>query len=692
MSGTMSTHSPIVVQLCRSLQDDFNLANLPLRSDIKVLTCLTADQCISQIRKEMVNAVILDLENPAATGLALRVHLEEAGKRPIMGLIATEYPDFIKGWAKSFWIPMPIRVSAAIERIELFIDLHLAERKIERLSIELETEQIRTDNALKRVDALGRGTEQQVLERTRGIAAQNQEGQHQVYSQDLSRHPFLREPFVHEMINALPVMVYFKDSKSRFVYLNRQLAAFLNKDVDEVLGRQAEKLPSPYAELFDYKTDLEALANPQGISFERRVHLNGKMKTLFLGKQPFVIEGVEEPYLLGYGIDLSDQKVMEEKFSQTQKLEALGTMAGGIAHDFNNLLFAMLLNLSLIQKAVPGAKKDHYIAQMRQACERAKDMTSQILTFSKQQKHRIEPIDITLILDEVYSLSRSVTSKNIRFEHSYRCLNPRCLADPSQIHQVLMNLVNNAAYSLKKSGGHISVTLVDWEVADGDPMAQDLKPGKYLKIGVQDNGPGIAPEIIPRIFDPFFSTKPTDEGTGLGLSVAQGIIQRHQGWIKVSSSVAQGTRFDVYLPQTEISLARADQRPLPLDIGQTVGPRKRLVIVDDETLVLEPLCDFLQDEGFGLVAFDNPRLALDYCLKHIDDIDLILSDQNMPELTGLSFCKQISLKRPGLPLILYSGYSEQLTLECSIEAGASLLLSKPLDQDELLRAIKQLLA
>jgi len=687
----MSPSSPLVVQLCRSAQDDFDLSKLLRRRDIQVSVCLHADACFDLVRQGRVSAVILDLEHPSATGLALRIHLEEAGARPIVGLIAPEYPEFIKNWSKSFWIPSPIRASAAIERIELFIDLGLAEAKIEGLLLQVDEEQQKTEAAVRNAERISKNVEKEILSRTRQFAANIQTKGHKPSNGFNPDHPILNASLLNQTLNVLPLMVYFKDSTSRFVYLNHQLASFLRKDQDEVLGRLATSLPEPLAGLFDKESDDKALETPGGIHGERRIHLDGKIKTLLFGKQAFTVEGIEKPYLLGYGLDLSDQKVMEEKFSQTQKLEALGTMAGGIAHDFNNLLFAMLLNLSLIQRSTAEERREHYIGQMRQACERAKEMTGQILTFSKQQEHQITSVDLTEIIDEVHSLSRSVTPKNIRFERSYRCLNPNCLADPSQLHQVLMNLVNNASYALGTSGGHITLSLADIEVDAQDHISLDLKPGNYLKVGVQDDGPGIPSEILPRIFDPFFSTKPSDEGTGLGLAVAMGIVQRIKGCITVVSNKDSGTRFDVYLPQTEKPLARGDQRPLPLYAGKLVGFEKCLVVVEDEILVLRPLCDFLEDEGFKVVPFENPSLALEYCKDHLETISLVLTDQNMPEMSGLALCRQLSECRSDLPLILYSGYSSQLTLELAIEAGAKLLLSKPLRQEELLDAIKQLM-
>jgi len=265
------------------------------------------------------------------------------------------------------------------------------------------------------------------------------------------------------------------------------------------------------------------------------------------------------------------------------------------------------------------------------------------------------------------------------------------MGDPSQIHRVIMNLTGNAAFALKDRGGRIDLILEEWKITAQDTLAHDLKPGDYLRLAVTDNGPGIDPKIMPRIFDPFFSTKSSDEGSGLGLSVVLGILQSHKGHILCQSTLGKGTVFEVYLPLVQNDLANPPLAQVNQGEASALSQGAKILLVDDEVLVLEAMTDLLTSEGFVVSSFCDSIAALKEFLGHAFEYDLVISDQSMPHLSGLELAQALTKARKELPVILYSGFNQQLTEQSALKAGAKALLPKPIEQELLLSTIANLL-
>jgi PAS domain S-box-containing protein len=333
----------------------------------------------------------------------------------------------------------------------------------------------------------------------------------------------------------------------------------------------------------------------------------------------------------------------EEHLRQSQKLEAVGTMAGGIAHDFNNILTAILGNVELAGLDIPGEGPLHdYLSQIKNSTHRARDLVRRLLTFSRPQEAKRQVVALAPVVEEVVKLLRATIPSGVEIETALTAQVPDVEADSSELHQVLLNLGTNAAHALGSRNGRIEFRVRVVEIEPGGPTPHpDLQPGKYACIEVRDDGKGIPPDVVPRIFDPFFTTKAPGEGTGLGLSMAHGIMRAHGGAITVSSEVGVGTVFQLYFPAS--AQARSDSRsPIP---APTAGPKpgrgERILCVDDEPAIVMILQRVLRNAGYRPTGCANALEGLMALEASVEGFDLIITDLSMPRMSGLEFTRQI---------------------------------------------------
>ncbi len=390
-------------------------------------------------------------------------------------------------------------------------------------------------------------------------------------------------------------------------------------------------------------------------------------------------------------IDITEQKKLEARIRQAQKMEAIGTLAGGIAHDFNNILSAIIgyTNLALI-KSTMDSNLRHYIEQIYQAGERAKDLVNQILTFSRQTEQELKPVPVALIAKEVLKLLRSTLPTTIEICQDISTSFQRdiVLADPTQIHQVLMNLCTNAAQAMSARGGVLSVKVskieADAALIHGIP---DLQPGHYVVLTVRDTGQGMDATIVERIFDPYFTTKPPGEGTGLGLAVVIGIVKKLRGAITVSSEPDKGSVFRVYLPGLQEQASEQSDTREDLSTGS-----ERILLVDDETVLVELLREMLESLGYHVITSTASLDALKTFRSIPDKFDLIFTDMTMPKMTGIELARQCREIRPDVPIILSSGYSELINDKTVKEAGICEFVTKPYDISQIAKILRRALA
>ncbi|MBE0621171.1 MAG: PAS domain S-box protein [Burkholderiales bacterium] len=513
--------------------------------------------------------------------------------------------------------------------------------------------------------------------------------------------------FLELLLESMPLPVFYKDASACYAGCNSAFAKFIGKSRAEIVGKTVfEVLPHARAQIYRDK-DLDLLTGVVDVqTYESRVaHADGTPHDVIVHKARMLDDAGTTAGILGVITDITEIRRMEAardqlqaQLRESQKMEALGTLAGGVAHDFNNVLAAIIGNVELAHQDVgPGHVALESLEEIRKASRRATDLVQQILAFGRRQVLAREVIPLAPVLEESVRLLRTTLPAGVRLRVQCAPDAPAVLADATQVQQVLVNLCTNAWQAMdgQTRPGVIVVGLEACQhAADGAQSARaadlhgDLGSGRYACLTVRDNGSGMDEATLARIFEPFYTTKPMGKGTGLGLAVVHGIVQSHGAGIEVKSVPGAGTTFRIYFPAVE-ALAPAATAPAA-EGARAHGQGRRILYVDDDEAIVFLMTRLLERQGYHVSGYTDPVEALEAVRAQPDAFDLAVTDYNMPGMSGLEVAQALKEMRADLPVALASGYiTEELRAQAPA-AGVLELVYKPNTVDELYDVIARL--
>lgn len=487
--------------------------------------------------------------------------------------------------------------------------------------------------------------------------------------------------------NPDPIVVY--NNQGHPEYLNAAFTEVFGWQLDELKGKRISFVPDAQKEITHAKID-QLFASGKPVRFDTQ-RLNKQGDTIDVIVSAAAIKG-SEAESVGMVVNLTDvteRKRLGARLRQAQKMESIGTLAGGIAHDFNNALYSIIGYTDLTMDDVPeGSLARSNLKEILIAAHRAKNMVQQILTFSRQTEPEKKPVEVQSVVKEAIALLRTSIPTIIEIrQHIDSNCNP-VMADPTQIQQVVMNLATNAYHAMREKGGVLSIDVIKEKIIMDDSASYlDFHPGTYLKLSVSDTGHGMDKAIMQKIFDPFFTTKPVGEGTGMGLSIIHGIVKNHGGNIKVYSEPGKGTVFNVYFPMIEA-------KPVESKILSTRPVQKGsefILFVDDEETIVRMVRRTLERLGYQVATRTGSVDALEAFRANPDKYDLVITDMNMPNMTGIELAPRLLEIRADIPIILCTGFSDIANEKTAKAMGIREFVMKPVVREEIARTIRKVL-
>lgn len=482
-------------------------------------------------------------------------------------------------------------------------------------------------------------------------------------------------------------------AEGTIVYANPALSRLTGYELSELEGRSLRLLESPQQDASLYRKVWSSVL--AGNSWR------GDLKTRTKEGRDRLFEVMFTPvrdasgvvgHVVSVNLDVTDERALESQVVQAQKMQALGTLAGGIAHDFNNILGAIVGYAELARMhAEDPDKVRHAMLRVVESGRRARDLVQQILTFTRPTPSlERKPVQVRYLVREAVKMLRATLPATIEIREQFPSHLPTVLADPTHIHQVIMNLCTNAYHAMKDNGGVLELQLEAAQLDEhstGKPLG--LGSGNYVILSVRDTGHGMSPEVMERIFEPYFTTKEVGEGTGLGLSVVHGIVRALGGAIAVESRPGQGSLFRVYLPASAGDRSVEGLEKIP---GELPRGSERIVVVDDEDMLVQMTRQILEKLGYTVKDFSDPEKALSYLREHAAATDLLITDLTMPKLTGRQLAEAVWQIRPDLPVVLTSGYGEGFLEQKALSQGFAVFLKKPFSSTDLSTALRRALA
>jgi len=482
--------------------------------------------------------------------------------------------------------------------------------------------------------------------------------------------------------------LFIKDIEGRYVIVNQAFAGFLGLTPEQIVGKTSAQLMDSVAANLLSEQDRTAIESGTVQSFEYEITTGDKPRAFFATKAPYRDASGKIIGLVGAFRDISEFRAMEDRLRQSQKMEAIGTLAGGVAHDFNNILMVISGYGSVLADALAtDPKLRGHVEQIQKAGERAASLTRQLLAFSRKQAIQPVPLNLNTVVAGIEKLLHRLIGENISIITNLPPDPGMVLADAGQMEQVILNLAINARDALPE-GGRLTLEIKNSEIASLAPASNNLKPGRYIELIVSDTGVGMDLNVQSRVFEPFFTTKPSGKGTGLGLSTVYGIVQQANGHVTFTSQPGRGTTFRVYLPRID-----AKQPPGLLTDSSTAAldGRETVLLVEDDPSVCELVRAVLTSHGYTVLSARRPQEAKMLCDTHAGRIALLLSDVIMPEMNGGELSRRLTENNPHMKVLFMSGYIDDALVRKGIKEKDVAFLQKPFSPLSLAKKVREVL-
>ena len=503
------------------------------------------------------------------------------------------------------------------------------------------------------------------------------------------------EKRMRAMVNASPAGIcLFVDRKA--VQLNRAMYRMIGYEEGELLGEHVQILYPDREEYERVGRELYVAADASGIGIieTRLVRKDGSFLDCYVQACAVDLSDPSQGHMVVV-LDISEKKnhdrqkkELEDRLRQAEKMESIGALAGGIAHDFNNILFPIMGYTEVLLKDAPeGGNLHELLERILKAADRAKDLVRQILTFSRQGDEELQPIRLQPSIKEALKLIRASIPTTIEIRQFIANGNAVAMANPTRIHQIVMNLCTNAYHAMEQEGGELTVSLREAELTNGDCDLLNLNPGLYLELAISDTGKGMKPEVLKRIFEPYYTTKAIGKGTGMGLSVVYGIVKEFGGEIRVNSKPGEGTRFRVYLPAIHAVENLSGESGREGFFGGT----ERILLVDDDKDTVFVQKEMLKQLGYSVTHHTNSLAALAAFRRDPNLFDMVITDLTMPNLTGDKLSRELSHIRPEVPIVLCTGSNESMSEERAVRLGITGFFEKPIKINELAHMVRRTL-
>lgn len=515
-------------------------------------------------------------------------------------------------------------------------------------------------------------------------------------ARDITEQQLLEEE-LHEsqirlslLVDQSPMAIMTWDKNFRVVDWNKASEKMFGYSREEATGKHAGFIvPVEYRKHVD--KIMQSLLELEGgkRSTNENITKDGDAILCEWFNAPLVNNQNEVVNVLSLVQDITEQKKLQDQVQQTQKMQAMGNLAGGIAHDFNNIL-SIILGYSQLAKLdfENLGHSEENIDQILKAGARASDLVKQILAFSRKTEHKLQPIAPHVIVKEVLKMLRASLPTTITIEEN---IDPQCgviQAEPTQIHQILMNLCTNAQHAMENEKGVLSVSLFRKEIQEEQMSEPGVSPGTFVVLAVGDTGHGMDEKTQAKIFEPYFTTKEIGEGTGLGLAVIHGIVQDYKGFVKVESELGKGTTFHVHIPVIE----QASEELNEFNENEVLtGVNERILFVDDERDIINMNKKVLEGLDYQVEAISDSLNALEKFRSDPDKFDLLITDQTMPNLTGFELSQEVLQIKPDMPIILCTGYSSVISEKDALAIGIKKYVKKPIDRKILALLCKEVL-